>query len=128
MGDVHSSVCLDKQNAPDGRDLSLQALAVLWLSVPPRVRRTVLRGLWNQEQRLRQRAATGQNDAERAWASELTEPTKVARWLLRGISKALDPSYDLRADGTANAETFAVGDDLPQLKRAGVLAESVGRR
>lgn len=105
MADVSPSTVADK--APDGRDMPLQALLDLWLSFPPRVRRSVLRGLWQRQESLAKRAVDPCNDEDgRKWAASLVRPTEAARWLLRGISKAMDPTYDMKSDGTANAETY----------------------
>lgn len=109
MGDVSASNEVDKGEAvPDGRNLSLQQLLDLWLSYSPRIRRSVLRGLWYQEGRFARNAKENPRPRQREFAAEMQEPTRAARWLLRGISKAMDPSYDLRADGTPNADEYKV--------------------
>ena len=109
MGDVSASEQADKgDRVPDGRDLSLQQLLDLWLSFPPHVRRRVLRGLWTHEERLGAAAKDSPRPRHREICAELVEPTRAARWLLRGISKAMDPTYDLRSDGTPNADPYKV--------------------
>lgn len=109
MGDVPVSNGDGKGAAvPDGRDLSMQQLLDLWLSFPPRVRRDVLRGLYNHEQSLRRMSTTAERPGAREWSARTIEPVRAARWLLRGISKAMDPTYDQRADGTPNADPYKV--------------------
>jgi hypothetical protein len=109
MGQVPTSNELDKAPVPDGRDLSLQALLDLWLSFPPRVRRSVLRNVFQQEEHFTRRSHDEREQAsKRAWAAGMVDPLRAARWLLRGISKAMDPAYDQRADGTPNADPYRV--------------------
>ena len=109
MADVASSFELDKHVEPsDGRELPLQAVLDLWLSFSPRTRRLVLRELWNAQERFERMAETHERPGTRVFAAKMIAPTKAGRWVLRAISKAMDPSYDLRADGTPNAEMYRV--------------------
>jgi hypothetical protein len=90
MTDVSVSNGLDK-TSEDGRDLPLQKLLDLWLSIPPLRRRWVLRELYYSEQR---RVAGKTHRTPGRTVDEAIDDTRAARWLLRGISKAMDPNYD----------------------------------
>lgn len=100
MTDVAVSPATDKPADEDGRALPLQALLDLWLSIPPLRRRWVLRELFGTEQRrLDGRLRTVGRSVEQA-----VTDTRAARWLLRGISKAMDPMYDVNPNAARAAE------------------------